>query len=458
MPGATSTVHLLKEEFIQRTDEGCIIPADLRARFDALDQKADRWKTALADPIYEALMALPHDEDLAAREPNDLAAIRALAPIGPTLPAWNPDDATLHDRLHGAWVGRATGCALGKPVEVRCLQRDETNRLVGRARLRQYLEKRGDYPLTDFISLRDVDDGDSIPLFRSSYRENITHMESDDDIFYSLVGLVALEKHGRDITWMQIGRTWFQHIPVSSLCTAEINAATNLLSHSACGKEGDATPEWCRRHRNPYREWIGAQIRADGWAYAAAGNPALAAELAWRDAHWTHERNGIYGEMFFAAIIAAAFVEKELTRLIPIGLAHIPAECRLAHWIHRCLDWLREYPTWEGAIQRLEDELSEMHVVHTINNALIVLIALHYGRGQLDDTICIAVMCALDTDCNGATAGSIIGAMLGHAALNSRLAPRLNDTAKVNMIGFHHTTFSELATRHAAVWQKLRGS
>lgn len=456
MPGTTSTLHLLKEEFIQRTDEGCVIPSELRARYDALDQKADRWKTELADPIYDALMALPQDEALAAREPNDLAAIRALAPAGPVLPTWSPDDATLLDRLHGAWVGRATGCALGKPVEVRCLQRDEHHRLDGRKRLRTYLEKRGDYPLVDFISNRDVGDGDPIPRFDSSYRENVAYMESDDDIFYTLVGLAVLEKHGRDFTWMQVGRGWFEHIPVSSLCTAEINAATNLLWRSACGKEGDATPEWCRRHRNPYREWIGAQIRADGWAYAAAGNPTLAAEFAWRDAHWTHERNGIYGEMFFAALIAAAFVEKDFHRLVQIGLAQIPADCRLARWIHRCLGWLKEYPTWEGAIQRLEDELNDMHVVHTINNALVVLIALYYGRGRLDDTVCIAVMCALDTDCNGATAGSIVGAQLGRAALGSRLAPRLNDTVKVNMIGFQETTFTALAARHAAVWKKLR--
>lgn len=455
MAGTTSTLHLLKEEFIQRADEGCVIPPELRQRYEALDQKANRWDTALADPIYDALMQLPHDPELAAREPNDLEAILALAPQSPVLPVWSPDEATLVDRLHGAWLGRATGCALGKPVENRCLQRDDQGRIDGRKRLRLYLEKRGDWPLIDYISNRDVGDGDFIPSFRS-YRENISCMESDDDIIYTLMGLAVLEKHGRDFTWMQVGRMWFESIPISYLCTGEINAATNLLWKSACGKEGDATPEWCRRHRNPYREWIGAQIRADGWAYCAAGNPALAAEFAWRDAHWTHERNGIYGEMFFAAVIAAAFVEKDLFRLVEIGLGQIPAECRLAQWIRRCLAWCTEYPTWEGAIQRLEDELNTMHVVHTINNALVILIALYYGHGRLDDSVCIAVMCGLDTDCNGATAGSIVGAQQGQAALGSRLAPRLNDLARISMIGFQEITFRTLAGRHAAVWHKIR--
>ncbi len=454
MAGTTSTLALLKEEFVQRADEGCVIPPELRRLYEALDPKLDRWKTELADPIYDALMRLPEDPALAAREPNDLASIRALAPAAPPMPEWSPDEATLHDRLHGAWVGRATGCALGKPVEVRALSRDERGRLNGRRRVREYLEKRGDWPLADFFSSRDIGDGDLIPRFRS-YRENIVSMEHDDDIHYTFVALLALEKHGRDLTWMQIARTWFEWIPIGYLCTAEINAATNLLARSACAREGDATPEWCRRHRNPYREWIGAQIRADGWAYAAAGNPSLAAELAWRDAHWTHERNGIYGEMFFAALIAAAFVERDFHRLVNTGLAHIPAECRLARWIRRCLAWCETYPNWEGAIERLEDELNEMHAVHTINNALVVLIALFYGRGRLDDTICIATMCALDTDCNAATAGSIVGAQRGHAALESRLAPRLNDRVEPVPHAREHR-FVELASRHAAVWRMLR--
>ncbi len=454
MAGTTSTLHLLKEEFVQRTDEGCEIPPALRRLYEALDQNEDRWKTELAEPIYDALMRLPEDVELAAREPNDWEGIQALLPESPPSPGWKPDERSLRDKLHGAWVGRATGCALGKPVEGRCLQRDEDDRLSGRRSLREYLEKRGDWPLRDFISNRDIGDGDTIPPFQS-YRENIAFMESDDDIFYTLVGLRVLEKYGRDFDWMQIGRTWFEHIPVSALCTAEINAATNLLARSACGREGDATPQWCRRHRNPYREWIGAQIRADAWGYAAAGNPALAAELAWRDAHWTHERNGIYGEMFFAAVIAAAFVESDFSRLVETGLARIPAECRLAGWIRRCLEWLETCANWEEAMDRLESELGQMHVVHTINNALIVLIALYYGGGELDRTTCIAVMCGLDTDCNGATAGSIIGAIRGHDKLDSHLSPRLNDTAKVKMIGFEEITFTELADRHAAVWKAL---
>ncbi|MGF1452052.1 MAG: ADP-ribosylglycohydrolase family protein [Opitutales bacterium] len=458
MAGQTSTLHLLKYEFVQRADEGCIIPPSLRRRFEALDQEKDRWRTDLADPIYDELMTLPEDAQLAAAEPNELNEIRALRPDGPRDLNWTPGEAELFDRLHGAWTGRAAGCALGKPVEVRALQRGADERLCGRRLIREYLEARGDWPLVDFVSNRDCGTEAQFMLPVQSYRETIAYMEPDDDIHYTLMGLKALETCGRDVTWMQIGRTWLQHLSVTTLWTAEANAATNLISRSAMGKEGDATAAFCRRHRNPYREWIGAQIRADAYAYAAAGRPELAAELAWRDASWTHERNGIYGSMFFAAIIAAAFVERDFQELVRIGLSEIPHNCRLARWVRRCLGWLEEAPTWENAVERLEAELGDLHTVHTLNNALVVLIALYYGKGSLDETICIAVMCALDTDCNAATAGSIVGAMHGAANLGSKLAPRLNDSVKARAFDFSETTFTELARRHAAVWQELRKS
>ena len=57
---------------------------------------------------------------------------------------------------------------------------------------------------------------------------------------------------------------------------------------------------------NPYREWIGAQIRADICGYVPRP-PGAAAKLAFRDASLSHTANGIYGAMWSAALVAAAF-------------------------------------------------------------------------------------------------------------------------------------------------------
>ena len=421
----------------------------------ALDRDRRRaWNEAAIGPIYDELMALAPDPALAAAEPNGLEEIRALRPAADRSRRWRGSDEELLDRLHGAWTGRCVGCALGKPVEGMGMGRDQQHRLNGRATIRAYLEHRQAWPLADYFSGKDAGDGLSIGCV-ASQREHIRFMEPDDDIHYSLTGLGVIEEHGPDFTWRDIGRYWLAHIPVMHICTAETQAVTNLQLQSCRGFDGPATPEYTRRHRNPYREWIGAQIRADGWAWCCAGNPELAAEFAWRDAHWTHERNGIYGEMMLAAMQAAAFIESDPRALVEIGLSEIPRDCRLARWVRACLGWIGREPDFEACMARLEAELGSMHVVHTINNALVCVLALFYGRMRLDAAVPIAVMCGLDTDCNGASVGSLVGAAAGRRALTSPLATMLNDTIRPAMVGFQEVTMAELARRTLVQWKRV---
>jgi ADP-ribosylglycohydrolase len=251
---------------------------------------------------------------------------------------------------------------------------------------------------------------------------------------------------------------WLARNPIFAICTAEAQAIESLMTKSTRPGYWSCAvgPEYTRRHRNPYREWIGAQIRSDGWGWASAGNPELAAELAYRDACWTHERNGIYGEMMFAAMQAAAFVERDPERLVAIGLSEIPRDCRLAHAVAECLRWTRETADFEACMDRLEDRFEGMSAVHTINNALVCVLSLIYGRRDPTAAITTAVMCGHDTDCNGATVGSITGASSGRARLTGRLVERLADTIRPSVIGFQQITMRELAERTLAQFRRVR--
>jgi len=473
MPGWSTPLNLLEEELIQRRDEGVNIPSTLRQKIAELHRKFDAYNTALVDPLYDELMALPDDAELSAREPNELAEIRALRPAGPRDLNWKPSDADLLDRLHGAWTGRASGCALGKPVEGVGVLSTSGGKLVGRERIKTYLSNRGDWPLKDYFSGRDASDGLKI-ICKPSQRETIAYMEPDDDIHYTLVGLAVIEEKGPEFTWQDVGLFWLDHIPQTNICTAEAQAMINLQNRSIRGRHGNATPAFTRRYRNPYREWIGAQIRSDGWAYCCAGKPELAAEFAWRDAHWTHERNGIYGEMLFAAIQAAAFVESDPRRLVEIGLSEIPQDCRLAVAARKCLKLVDEHKTWDTCMDQVEALCAEispshiagdpwwegepvegMHAVHTINNALICILSMFYGKMDTLETLTVSVMCGLDTDCNGATVGSIVGAAAGRARFKDDLAGPLNDTIRPNLIGFQEVTMKDLAARTAVQWKRV---
>lgn len=434
--GWTTPLQLLKEELIQLEYEGYSIPEEIFEKVKMFDSEHDAYSDSLCG-IYEQLEHLAKRPDYHYREPNELEEIRALRPQGPRGLKMNLSEEQLEKRFHGAWRGRAVGCALGKPVESR-----------KRRPIKEFLTAQNAWELTDYIP--------HVPPFTwcpQSSRDRIAFMEADDDIHYTLMGLVVLEQFGPDFKWYDIANTWNSRLPYYAICTAERQAILNynMRGQRTGNQPGVVTPAFTRRFNNPYREWIGAQIRADGWAYACAGNPELAAEFAWRDAHWTHTRNGIYGEMFFAAVIAAAFAEHDPYRLIEIGLAEIPEKCKLAEAVREALEWKKQCPSWEDFMDKLDSKYEKMSGVHTVNNALIVLMALLYGDLDLDRSCALAVMAGLDTDCNGATVGSIVGIIDDE----SQLAEKLHDTIKPNFIGETEITMTDLAKRTLAVWKRV---
>ncbi|MES2202262.1 MAG: ADP-ribosylglycohydrolase family protein [candidate division FCPU426 bacterium] len=465
-----SPLNLLREEMVQMTDEGALLPAGLWAEVDALATAKRPWDEDKIWPLYEEVARLPVDLRLLAAEPSELGEIRALRPEGPRRLKMDLSEAELLDRFHGAWTGRSAGCALGKPVEGMGM-RSKNGAMVGRADIKAYLQLRQDWPLKNYFSNRDAGDhelqGDWERCMHS-YREIIAYMEPDDDIHYSLVGLGVLEEVGPDFKWSDVANYWSNRLPLTAICTAERQAILNFFDKRSGWHDGVATPAYTRTHHNPYREWIGAQIRSDGWAWCCAGKPELAAEFAFRDACWTHTRNGIYGEMFMAAIQAAAFVIRDPDALVQVGLSEIPVNCRLARVIRKTLELVRSESGWEACVAKVEslcrevtpfhyrngEKTAGMNPVATINNAAFCVLALFYGKMDTLQSTAIAVMCGCDTDCNGATVGSIVGARAGRKGFDPVLADPLHDTIKPSMIGFEVSSMADLAKRTLAVWKK----
>jgi ADP-ribosylglycohydrolase len=249
---------------------------------------------------------------------------------------------------------------------------------------------------------------------------------------------------------MNVGEAWLRLLPYLQVYTAERAAYRNLVN-------GLEPPETAT-YMNPYREWIGAQIRADMWGYVAPGNPELAAELAYRDANLSHVKNGIYGEMFVSAMISAAFATDDVEEIIKTGLAAIPKRSRLAEAINDVMGWSREYADWRGTWSKIIEKYGCYHFVHTINNAAIVAMGLLYGKGDYERSITISVMGGLDTDCNGATVGSILGVILGAKNLPEKWIKPLNNTVESYVVGYNNSRISNLAKRTFKMAKEVKSS
>jgi len=328
-PGSHSPGVLLAAELRQRLAEGCAVPAGLRRAIRERGEcGADPFERAAIGPLYAELAALPPEETLAAHEPAGEEAIERLRPPErQEAPAWEPRRRELESRLGGAVTGFALGCALGLPPRETCLA--EPRRPRARQRMREHLQRLGDWPLRDFFPRAAA--SEAFPLgCQSAQREYVRFLDATWETHGLLTPLEVFERHGPDFPWRACGGFWQENLPLARVPRSEARALQNLLDSSDAGEGGNADPNACAQRWNPYREDASALMRGAGWGLLAAGKPALAARFAGYDAGWTHARNGLYAARFAAALAAAAFSAAGAAACVEAALSEIPRRCRLA--------------------------------------------------------------------------------------------------------------------------------
>ncbi len=386
-------------EYRQSYEEGLDIARyrDLFVAVSRMDN--DEYKAQMADVLFRIVENAPMRADYNYVEPSDLEGI--LSQRKPyDFQRKTPDEKTLFSKILGAWYGRICGCLLGKPAEG-----------TKSRELKKFLQDAGNYPMTRYICRRDI-------KYKSTIRTSCLADEAafapwDDDTNYVVLAQILIEKYGRDFTPKDVMTLWAERQPLPSYYTAEKVALLNFL-------KGYLPPD-SAVYQNPYREWIGAQIRGDYFGYINPGEPEKAAEMAWKDASISHIKNGIYGEMFVSAMLACAAVTENIKDVIYGGLAQIPACSRLYTSIVRLIARYDAGVSQEEAfadIHRKWDDYDAHDWCHTISNALIVVAALLYGGGDFGKSICMAVETGFDTDCNGATVGSVLGMFLGESGIS----------------------------------------
>ncbi|MEX2705453.1 MAG: ADP-ribosylglycohydrolase family protein [Candidatus Freyrarchaeum guaymaensis] len=429
MVGLEELERLVADEITQRREEGYDV-AEIEKRFTGRKEEVNRSELEGFLRDLEMCRLRP---DFPYRESVDLSAIRADRPDGPRSMDFELLERELLDKIYGGWLGRCAGCLLGKPVE-----------FLSGEQIEEWLRRADAYPLRNYFPpLPETGDAPDWLKHRllnpTVLLGNIDGMPRDDDVDYTILNLHVLETMGLDFTMADVGTVWLTKLPYLMVYTAERAAYRNLVN--------GLNPPETAIFMNPYREWIGAQIRADMWGYVTPGRPELGAELAYKDASLSHTKNGAYGEMFVSAMLSAAFATGDIEEIIRIGLSEIPRQSRLAEAVRDTVGWSKKHGDWRSTWERIMEKYGHYSPVHTIDNAALVLMGLLYGEGDYEKSVTISVMGGLDTDCNGATTGSILGVILGAENLPKKWVEPLNDRVESFVTGFNNSRISHLAER-----------
>lgn len=250
----------------------------------------------------------------------------------------------------------------------------------------------------------------------------------NDDTDLQLLWLHALEEHGPRLGVRELAREWREHVdaPWCEYGYAARNLAEGLL------------PPQSGRHNNWFfGENMGCPIRSEIWGAVCPGSPAAAARYAGLDASLDHFGAAVDAERFLAAVEAALFVESDLRRLIETGLAYVQPDGRFARMVADVLAWQRRLP-WRTVRERIVQVHGDPCSLHALPNLGFTLLALLEGQGDLAATVALAINAGWDTDCTAATAGAIIGGILGADGLPAALRDAVPGTYAISpwMLGF----------------------
>ena len=337
------------------------------------------------------------------------------------------------NKLLGCWMGKNIGGTLGAPFE----------------------GKRG---LLDVNFYTQDIDGKPLP---------------NDDLDLQLVWLNAVEQHGRALNASILSEYWIHHITPnwSEYGAAKANLRMGLV------------PPLSGYVNNLHRNSCGAFIRSEIWACIAPGHPEIAAQYAYEDAIVDHSHEGVYGEVFCAALQSAAFIESDKYKLIDIGLSYIPEDCGIAKGIKEVINAYNEKVDWKEAYRRAMNTVPGTFSAHvkcmemlgtefplgeygwdTPVNIAITILGWLYGEDDFGKSLCIAVNCGEDTDCTAATLGAIIGIIKGVDRLPQEwIKPIGNSIATICIDASDCTitipkTIDELTERILAVVPQFMGS
>lgn len=311
------------------------------------------------------------------------------------------DSDVYHDRLMGVWLGELVGNYAGRPVE--------GNRKSGG------LDYTINWTNTDGVFDR-------------------THWTGDDDTVFEYMYADLLATKASP-TYTDLSATWNARIT-----TANGIYIANRQSYFLMDK-GVTPPTSGSQSRNMHWDMIDSQITTEALGASIPGSPHRAAQLVQPFAQVTNDGFAVHAAQYYAAMysIAAAGNHSnspaDIEAIVAEALEVVPTTSRTHQIIQQvrdlyaadkldgALDWNATQAVLHdtyGSAAGSSGRYRNTWVESSVNTAMTVM-SLLYGQGDFVDTVEIGVLAGFDNDCNPATAGGLIGALVGYDVLQDQL-------------------------------------
>jgi ADP-ribosylglycohydrolase len=252
---------------------------------------------------------------------------------------------------------------------------------------------------------------------------------TDDDVSGTFAFPRALADNGfpKRLTSEQIGQAWLNYI-VEDRSVLWWGGIGNSTEHTAYLrlKSGVPAPQSGSIELNgrTVAEQIGAQIFIDGWALVSPGNPEQAAYLAEQAGRVSHDGEAVHAAKLLAAMEAQAFIERDVQKLIDVGLTFVPRDTLIRRVVEDVRGWHagdnnRDWQRTRALIAERYGYDKFPGNCHVVPNHALVILATLYGQDSFQDAMRIVNTAGWDTDCNAGNVGCLFGIRTGLAGLDT---------------------------------------
>lgn len=306
-------------------------------------------------------------------------------------------------KTYAGWLGKIIGIRMGSPIEGWPSEKIESTY----GKINGYTKEYNDYA---------ADDDSNGPLF--FIRALFDYPES------------AVNGKGQEMaeTWLNYvpahhGFFWWGGYGIST----ENTAYDNLAAGIPAPRSGSIA-----LNGKTCAEQIGGQIFIDSWGFVFPAAPQKAADAARRMIQVSHDGNALYGGMFIAACISAAYAARSVDKIIEKALSTIPSDCLYAKVV---TDIRRFYhadaeKSWKNCFRYVQKNYGYDKFkgnCHIIPNAAVIILSLLYGNGSFRESLSICNTCGWDTDCNAGNTGAILGVLCGTDKIDDDLIRPIKD-------------------------------